>query len=185
MSGGLDIVVVIPEGLAACPVSGATLAEPSFVYRSVLDRVVDRYAECQVLLAPANRFGGPVTEQESAARYLRVHGVTNVLAPDCEDSGYIDTRGNARLLRRHLVRQGRWPLPPIILVVAYLHARRATLCFQREEFGIQRVDSVSYQVPANEKVVRRLWYYRYPTIHRVYEALALPRELSRFGPSDL
>lgn len=167
--------MVVPDGLAAA--DGKTLPEPSFVYRAVLDAALARPPEDVILLAPANSFGGPLTEEEAAERYLRAHGRTGaILRPPPVRGGYIDTRGNARHLREWLQAQAAWPLPVATLLVAARHARRARLCFGREGFRFQAVEAVPYAIAKGESVVPRLWYYRWPLIHAFYECLALVRD---------
>ena len=61
-------VIVVPDGLAWQ--DGKALAKPSFVYRAVLDAALARPGTDTLLLAPANAFGGPVTEEEAAEAYL-------------------------------------------------------------------------------------------------------------------
>jgi hypothetical protein len=173
-------IVVVPDGLAAQ--GGAALPDPSFVYRAVLDAALRRPSEDTILLAPANSFGGPLTEEEAAERYLRAKGRTGViLRPPPVKGGYVDTRGNALHLRQWLQARGTWPLTGARLLVAARHARRARLCFAREGFVFQAVDAVSYAVPPGEGVVPRLWYYRWPVLHRLYELLALVRDGLRPG----
>jgi uncharacterized SAM-binding protein YcdF (DUF218 family) len=171
-------IVVVPDGVAAK--DGSALPEPSFVYRAVLDRALRRPQEDVILLAPANAFGGPLTEEEAAENYLRAHGRNGViLRPPRVRNGYVDTRGNAFHLRQWLQAQGLWPLAQARLLVAARHARRARLCFAREGFVFEAVEPVSYAVPAGERVVPRLWYYRWPVVHRLYEILALVRDALR------
>jgi len=79
-------------------------------------------------------------------------------------------------LRQWLEKRGTWPLPRARLLVAARHARRARLCFAREGFCFQTVQPVSYAVPEGEGVVPRLWYYRRPLIHSLYECLAMVRD---------
>ena len=168
-------IVVVPDGLGAK--DGKTLAEPSFVYRAVLDAALARPQDDVIILAPANAFGGPLTEEEAAERYLRARGWTGaILRQPPVTGGYVDTRGNARHLREWLQAHGAWPLPRAQLLVAERHARRARLCFDREGFRFEAVQAVPYAVPESEGVVPRLWYYRHPAIHALYECLALVRD---------
>ena len=170
--------MIVPDGLAAR--DGKTLAEPSFVYRAVLDAALARPEGEVILLAPANSFGGPLTEEEAAERYLKDAGRTGPIArPPPVGGGYVDTRGNARHLREWLQTQGAWPLSDARLLVAARHAARARLCFGREGFRFQAVQPVPYAVPAHEEVVPRLWYYRWPMIHLLYEWLATVRDAFR------
>lgn len=171
-------IIVVPDGLAVGP-DGEAGREPSFAFRASLDRIVERYRDRRVLIAPANDFGSGASEQEVAATYLRARGVADPLAPPSPPGGYLDTRANARELRRHLERTSDWPIGPVRLVVARPHARRAALCFRREGFEIAAVDAVSYRIPPGERVPRRLWYYRHPGAHLLYETAALLRDLVR------
>ena len=174
-------VVVVPDGLAADPRTGTALPEPSFVYRAVLDHVLQSVSEgTPVYLSPANDFGGPLFEQQAAARYLADRGFrSHIDIPTPAGRGYVDTRGNARELRLWLQNRGLWPLPAIALYSTSRHARRAKHCFRREGFVIATVVAVPYAVPVNAAVVRRLWYYRFPAVHSAYERLALLRETLR------
>ncbi len=174
-----DPVIVVPEGLAAHPQTGEVLAEPSFLFRAVLDHVISRYRDSDVFIAPANTFGGPVSEQAAAQRYLGVAGMSRVFAFECNTGGYIDTFGNALQLRRWLLVHRRWPLPAAHLVAGRLHIARAKLCFRRHGFSLKSADAVAYVIPQKEHLVPRLFYYRYPLLHRVYEALAFARDRLR------
>ncbi len=171
-------VVIVPDGLASD--AGRTLPQPSFVYRAVLDAALLRPQEDILLLAPANDFGGSVSEEEAAERYLRAAGRGGaILRPAPVHDGYVDTRGNARHLRLWLEARQSWPLPHARLLVARRHARRALLCFQKEGFTFEAVDSITYAIPPGEGVVTRLWYYRWPLLHRLYEVAALLRDRLR------
>lgn len=173
-------VVIVPDGLEW--EDGRTLPRPSFVYRAVLDAALRRPAGDVLLLAPANAFGGPLTEEEAAERYLRAAGrAGEILRPPPVRNGYVDTRGNARHLRLWLEARQSWPLAHARLLVAQRHAARALFCFQKEGFVFEAMDRVSYAIPPGEKVVPRLWYYRWPLLHRLYEAAALVRD--RFRPA--
>ena len=174
-------VIIVPDGLSAGGKPLRALPEPSFVYRAALDHAGASFPGATLYLAPANRFGGATTEQEAASRYLKGKGVERIVCPDSPMDGYIDTRGNARVLREYLERRGQWPLEPAILVAAKRHARRARLCFRKEGYRLVDTVSVGYQVPAREQLVSRLWYYRYPLCHEIYEILAYVRDLARPG----
>ena len=171
-------VVVVPDGLKADRATGRVLGEVSFVYRAVLDHVIEHYAGHEVLLAPANDFGSGYFEQAVAARYLEGK-VARLVVPEGRRRGYIDTRGNARDLRTWLEQNKRWPQGEVVLVAAFRHAKRARLCFRREGFEVAQTDAVTYQCVAGEEVVRRLWYYRHPCVHAGYETLAWVRDWLR------
>lgn len=164
-------LIVVPDGLAADP-QGRALPEPSFAYRWVLDWVIaNRAPEDAVLLAPANRFGGDVSEQEAARRYLAARGVSAPLVCFEADTGsYIDTRGNAALLRRYLEAEGRWPPDRATLVSYAPHLERARIVFEQEGYRLEACVAVAPPHFAPEPIVGRLWYYRVPLLHRLYEA---------------
>ena len=174
----LPAVIIVPDGLQADEASGAALPLPSFVYRAALDHVRQFYASHPIYLAPANRFGGAVSEQQAGQDYLASFGMSSI-APPSPESGYIDTQGNAAFLRHYLETQGQWPLNKSILVAASHHTRRALLCFRKSGFDFIQIDSVPYRIPEGERIVSRLWYYRYPFFHVLYEILALLRDACR------
>lgn len=173
-------LVVVPEGLAKDAL-GRTLSEPSFVFRQVLDYVATIAAtDSVVYLAPANRFGGAVHEQEAARDYLNARSdCLQIHCPVYASSGYVDTFGNALLLRRYLLDRRRWPPGPVDLICADIHSYRARYCFARSGFRIARVHRVPCRAFSNERIVDRLWYYRVRPLHMVYEILALAREVVR------
>lgn len=176
---GRETVIVVPDGLAYDSNARRALAEPSFVFRSVLQHVLDRYSDRRVLVAPANAFGGPQTEHEVAAAWLRARGCGAVETPTIPaGGGYIDTWGNALELRRWLSARREWPLGPCVLVVAFRHAARARLCFTRNGYDLVALDAVRYG-SMNEPIVPRLFYYRYPVLHRCYELAAWIRDRLR------
>lgn len=170
--------VVVPEGLA-CDAAGRLLPEPSFAYRSALDWVAARARRGErIFLAPANCFDGPVSEQEAGAAYLRDrHPDAEIIAFESSDARYIDTRGNAVLLREYLQRTRVWPLTTAVLVAYYLHLPRARLIFRQEGFRFDRTIGVGHGARNDERIVSRLWYYRYRIVHACYELLAYPAYL--------
>lgn len=176
--------IVVPDGLAADQ-SGRALPQPSFVYRAVLDWTAQHARpDDRIYLAPANRFGGHVTEQEAGQRYLEPRTAATIVTcpspdPGEGDSAYINTRGNARLLRRWLESREEWPLPEVQLVAYRRHLRRASLSFAQEGFLLAHTHAVPLASPASEPIVGRLWYYRYPAAHRGYETLATLLTLCR------
>jgi len=173
-------VIVVPDGVKTAGTPPQPVSEPSFVYRAVLDRVAAAYAEHPIYLAPANQFGIALPEQLSGKAYLTTLGKFDLTVPATPQTDrHIDTRGNARLLREHLESQGHRLPPAVILAVAHRHARRAVLCFRKEGFEIVQVDAVPYDIPPDERIVRRAWYYRYPHLHSIYENLAYIRDWLR------
>ncbi len=181
MSRSPGPIVVVPDGLAARGEPPRAVAEPSFAFRAGLDHVAERYPNEEILLAPANDFGSGTTEQVVARDYLAARGLTRLEAPESPAIGYIDTRGNASVLREHLTRLDRWPLGPIVLVVAETHAARARLCFRREGYEIGRVDAVPFERPSDERLPGRLWYQYYSLTHLLYELGAITRDALRPG----
>lgn len=170
-------VIIVSEGLAASA-DGNTTDRPSHAYCAVLDYARMHYGGARVYLAPANTFGGRSSEQQAGADYLRQQNFSGeVIAPPTPaDCGYVDTRGNARLLRAYCETNGLAPLPPAVLLSGVHHRRRAAMCFRQEGFRIIRAIGVSYAANRNAHYPRRLWYYRYPLAHRAYEAAAICRD---------
>jgi uncharacterized SAM-binding protein YcdF (DUF218 family) len=173
------VLIVVPDGLAAEGRPVRAVARPNFAFRAVLDHVAAHHATRRVLVAPANDFGCGAYEQEVAQAYLLTRGASRVDAPPSPRGGYIDTRGNAATLRAHLEKSGQWPLGPAILAVTRPHARRARLCFRKEGYDVRRVEAVPFVVPVEESTVARLWFYRHPRLHALYESVALLRDLAR------
>ncbi len=177
-------IVVVPDGLQADD-KGNTTDKPSFVYRAVLDAVLDFYtthADTVIYLAPANAFGGMVPEHISAKMYLVQRGVMadHIITCTPQLSTYIDTMGNAVFLKQHLC-HNNIPVPTCNshLFVAKYHTRRAGLCFTHCGFKFDKIHSIQYATARNESIVNRLFYYRYPVLHRVYEMLAYVRDYMR------
>lgn len=172
--------IVIPEGVKAGP-DGLGIGEPSFVYRQVLDRTLALAgAGDDVYLAPANTFGGPLTEEEAARLYLEQRGAPfRILHPGFnlpaipQRPRYIDTLDNARLLRDALGGAGG----EFELVCARGHAPRALWCFRRTGFRFRAVHRVRCVV-APEPMPPRIFYYSHPWLHRLYESAALMRDVA-------
>jgi uncharacterized SAM-binding protein YcdF (DUF218 family) len=173
-------VIVVPDGLSYDPRARAALTQPSFVFRAVLEHVARHHASRPILVAPGNRFGAAVSEHEVARDWLMGHGCPRVETVTDTPSGYIDTWGNATVLRDWLAAQRAWPLGPCLLAVAFRHARRAELCFRRNGYTLAAVERVSYEV-GDFPIVPRLFYYQLPWLHRGYEAAALVRDRFRAG----
>ncbi len=171
--------IVIPEGVKAGP-DGLGVDQPSFVYRQVLDFTLQlASAEDEVYLAPANAFGGPLNEEETAQRYFeRQRAAFRVFYPGFNLPAiavrprYIDTLDNARLLRDALgSAEGEFEL-----VCAHRHTPRALWCFRRTGFRFGRVHRVPYRYET-EAVPARVFYYRHPLLYRAYETAALTRDV--------
>lgn len=178
MSNIISPIVVVPDGLEADS-KGRPLPKPSFVFEAVLNKVIASYSQNSIFIAPANTFGGRVTEHEAAYVYLIERGCKNVFFPALSRDTYIDTMGNAILLRDYIKKEQIWPLPPVTLVVSKFHASRAAMCFKNADFIIKDVDEVDYSYGSISPIVSRLFYYRYPWLHRLYEILAYMRDWLR------
>ena len=158
---------------------GNALPAPSFCYRAVLDLARTNYDGARLYLAPANKFGGEVAEQQAAADYL-AGWRGEVVVPPAVDGAYIDTRGNARHLRAYCEARNLMPREPVTLLAGARHIRRAALNFRREGFVVGAAVGARYVVDDDAHMPRRLFYYKHPILHIAYEALALTRDLIRF-----
>ena len=175
-------VVVVPDGLEIENHTDGKIIHPSAVYKSVLDFVLREFMNSKIILATANDFGTGQYEEDIAFEYclannsnsLQIYKPTNL-----KKNKYIDTRGNAHELRNALVSDNLWPEDGIILVSAELHLSRAVICFKKEGFKICKAIGVKSSNKFRYKLVNRLWYYKYPIVHRVYEKLAYIRDFLR------
>jgi uncharacterized SAM-binding protein YcdF (DUF218 family) len=153
------------------------ILRPSFVYRAVLDEVLRSYSDCQIFLAPANNFGFDLNEQFVAYNYLIAkNNNLDIIVFDIDINKYIDTWGNAQLLKQFLNTGSRrfcFNDQQFTLVVGYLHAKRAQLCFEKNGFNIHKCVKVAYNVNKKEKMPLRLFYYKYKLLHFVYECIAI------------
>ena len=178
------IHLVVPEGLEAdADHAGRATDEPSGYYRAVLDSVASAVSGGDVvMLAPANSFGGPMSEHHAGKRYLGSrlpHGV-QIECPEGSNASYLDTLDNAIELRNHLERIGWWPLGPCTLYCNSPHRMRAVLMFKLLGFDIKDVVTNRGRQPTSS-IVRRLWFYDYLLLHYAYEAGAIPYDLIRFA----
>jgi uncharacterized SAM-binding protein YcdF (DUF218 family) len=168
--------IVVPESLEFA--SGKPLARPSFIYRQVLDWVIAQAeAGDEIYLAPANNYGGSVTEEQAADEYLRQRAIAGSvycpgrnLGPYAHDGAYVDTWGNAERLARWVDRARGYDL-----VAGEFHARRAEWCFRKVGFRIERVIAVPHRVQPGG-VVWRNAYYKSRLAHRLYEWAAYLRD---------
>jgi hypothetical protein len=182
MSVGTNFIIV-PESLSADE-AGRPRGEPSFAYRQVLDYAARSAGPAdRVYLAPANSFGGAITEERAAYLYLAGQQpqfelyCPGVNLPALEHpASYVDTWGNAYLLRSVMDIRGK----AFELITTHLHAPRAQWCFAKAGYTLTRVHHVRYTVEAGH-VTRRNFYYRYPRIHRVYESMAFLRDKCKYG----
>ena len=163
--------IVVPDGLATDNTE-KNLPLPSFVYQRVLDWIVEHVQPQDVIyLAPANKFKGTVSEQSAAKQFLLQKISNKIVSFELNNTQYIDTRGNAIFLKQYLKSNNDWPLDKVILLSYYLHLPRASLVFHQEGFVFDGVP-VHHPLFHPENIVPRLWYYKYPFIHRVYEFTA-------------
>lgn len=150
---------------------------PSFVYKAVLDEVLRSFSDCEIFLAPANNFGFEFKEQFVAYNYLiSKNQKLDVVVFDVDVNKYIDTWGNAELLKQYLNTSfGNCYIDSqsFTLVVGYLHAKRARLCFEKNGFNIHKCVKVPYHIDENEKLPTRLLYYNYKILHYFYEWIAI------------
>jgi len=173
-------IVVVPDGLAVGK-NGNPINEPSMVFRAVLNHVAKKYNSNNIYIAPANTFGKSEREEIVAKLYLEKKGCSTVIAPNfCKKKkSYIDTLGNAILLASYLKSNNSWPLNNSVLIVAKRHSKRASLCFSSQGFKFVKIESVEYRIRKKDKVVKRLFYYKFPSIHKIYEFLAYLRDVMR------
>jgi hypothetical protein len=173
-------MVVVPDGLAANK-QGIAINSPSMVFKAVLNHIANRYHLNRIFIAPANKFDGSKREEVVGKLYLKKRGCPNVVIPRCSEKSYVDTLGNAIFLSAYLKLNNLWPLENAILIVAKEHRKRAVLCFTSQGFKFVKIDSIDYEIRKQDRVVRRLFYYKYPNIHKVYEFFAYFRDLIRIN----
>ena len=170
--------IVIPEGLKADG-NNIPIPEPSFVFRQVLDYVLDIACDFDsIYLAPANNFGTKKFEQEVAFDYLKQNGINcNVCVFTPFTTKYIDTRSNAYYLKLFLKEKSNDI--PFQLIGEKIHSYRAEYCFKKTGFKIVKIHRVPYSV-LNEKIVYRIWHHKYKSVHIVYECFAFVLDLISF-----
>lgn len=168
----LEKIIVVPDGIV---IQEGKLI-PSFVYKAVLDKVLRSYSNCQIFLAPANSFGYDLKEQFVAYNYLiSKNKKLDIVVFDVRLDKYIDTWGNAKFLKRYLntsFGNFNFDCQPFTLVVGYLHAKRARLCFEKNGFNIRKCINVMYDIDDKENMPIRLFYYKYKFLHLIYECIA-------------
>jgi hypothetical protein len=148
------------------------------VFRTVLDHVDIKYYLNKIFIAHANKFGKSKREEIVAKLYLEKICL-NVIAPKIYEKSYIDTLGNAIFLAKYLKLNNSWPLKNAILIVAKQHYKRVVLCFTSQGFRFEKVDIIPYKIRKDDMVVKRLFYYKYPNIHKMYECFAYIRDVKR------
>jgi hypothetical protein len=184
LTGGRRVHLVVPEGLETDPDHPERATDrPSSYYQAVLDCVACAVSAGDVvMLAPANSFGGPVSEHQAGKRYLasRIPDGVQIECPEGRQGSYLDTLDNAVELRNHLEQIGGWPLGPCTLYCNSPHKVRAVLMFKLLEFDIRDIVTTRGR-QRSSSIVRRLWFYDYPLLHYLYEAGAIPYTLFRFA----
>ncbi|MCY4523359.1 MAG: hypothetical protein OXB84_01340 [Halobacteriovoraceae bacterium] len=163
-------LIIVPEGLAADK-WGNTLNVPSFIYKSVLDYSVSLpYENKRFFLAPANNFQGELFEQESALKYLKDKLSCEIHCPVYAKNFYINTSGNAKYLMEY-INNKNIKLNNCELIAYHMHFPRAKLSFERYGFHFKKFHRV-FNTHKKNHIVKRLWYYKYPKVHYLYEIIA-------------
>jgi len=167
--------IVVPEGLS---VSVTQTVIPSFVFRQIIEYLALIISnDDEIYFAPANSFGLGVAEQIIGKIYLQEINNNEIeieiFSLDHLSKGYINTLGNATLLLKQFP---ELTSEKTELICGNIHAKRAFLCFKSVGFNINKLHQVKYET-VNEKIVRRLWYYKYPQLHELYEKLAYYKDL--------
>ncbi len=174
----LNPIVVVPDGISVID----NKIYPSFVYRAVLEKAAEIWKPNQTIyLAPANHFGFEKTEQALGGEFLKKNypkvDVSVIPTDEIWQKNYVDTYMNAVMTHTFFLDNEIDDEIPIILVVGKIHARRAVLAFEKAFFLIEKVIEVDYPDCAkDEKIVRRLFYYNYRWLHKIYEFLAFWRD---------
>jgi len=166
--------IVVPEGLS---INSKQTPIPSFIFRQVIEYlslIIKKNDE--IYFAPANSFGLGISEQIAGKNYFQeicenVNEIKIFYASICS-KGYIDTLGNATLLKKQFPKLSS---ENIDLISANMHSKRAFFCFKSVGFNIRKLHKVQYEI-VNEKIVRRLWYYKYPKFHQLYEVMAFIKD---------
>jgi len=167
--------VVVPEGLAK------NLEDNKFFisdfYKAALDYVLNNSTAIDhVYLAPANSFGAHQEEDYFGCDYLKENGcLATVILIDSNinRNGYLDTLDNAKFLKKHLLAQRLWPLPPIVLVCNKPHKWRSKLMFSWFGFQVEQIITTRPLKRTKLKMVKRLWFYDYWWAQYPYELAAL------------
>ena len=168
----MKVLVIVPDGMS----SHDKLVIPSYIFRGTLLSAAE-YAgpNDRILIAPANKFNFEIYEQDAGENFLLdLDQQLKIIKAPTTKSGYIDTLGNAKLLRIFIERS----LPnfdwKITLFCYKLHAKRAKFAFESEGFIIEKlVETNAEDKIKNEKLPLRLFYYDYYSLHWLYEQLAM------------
>lgn len=168
----MKVLVVVPDGLSRVE----NIVKPSHVFRGTLLGVANRATEADlILIPPANKFGFEIYEQDAGEKFLlSMNENLKVLKVPTKKSGYIDTLGNAKLLRLFFEKKLKGFDLKVTLFCYKLHAKRSKLAFESEGFFIDElVETEAEKKAKNEKLPLRLFYYQYVSLHRAYEFGAL------------
>ena len=173
------IYVLVPDGLS---IDNKENIIPSFVFRSVINYTNELVKDGdEVYFAPANDFGLGISEQIAGLKFLINNypkkSNVNYYAHQLFSKNYVDTFGNAKYLKKqypHIMNS------KIDLVCSYIHSKRAEYCFLKLGYNINRIHRVTYKI-VDEKIVNRLFYYKYKYIHIVYEFFARLFYKLKFG----
>ena len=145
------------------------------VFRGTLISVAE-YADSNdlILIAPANKFNFEIYEQDAGGKYLLdLNKNLKVISVPTKETRYIDTLGNAKLLRTFVEKNLHEFDFRVTLFCYKLHARRAKLAFESEGFIIDELIKTNAEKKLqNERLPFRLFYYDYYFVHWLYEKYA-------------
>jgi hypothetical protein len=167
----MKVLVIVPDGISL----HEKIIIPSYVFRGTLLRTAE-YANPSdiILIAPANKFNFEIYEQDAGENFLLgLDKNLKLTKVSTAESGYVDTLGNAMLLRMFIEKN----LPnfdwKLTLFCYKLHAKRAKFAFESQGFIIDNlVETNAESKIENEKLPFRLFYYDYFLLHWLYEKFA-------------
>lgn len=160
-------IIVIPEGLSI--IDNETV--PSFVYRAVLDYVVQNHRDDMIIVAPANSFGCDKSEQKAAADYLKASGISCTFF-EVGDARYFDSLDNIVELKKYCMRNYITLDRDAIIISGMVHRLRISFLCKVLDLKNKTVRGVSCDTK-REAIVPRLWYYQFRYLHYLYEIGAL------------
>lgn len=167
----MRVLVVVPDGISAYEQN----VIPSHVFRGTLLSVAG-YADRNdlILIAPANKFNFEIYEQDVGRKFLLdLDKNLQVILVPTKESEYVDTLGNAKLLRMFVEKKLHNFDWKVTLFCYKLHARRAKSAFESEGFIIDELVKTNAENKLkNERLPFRLFYYDYYLLHWLYEKFA-------------
>ena len=168
--------LIVPDGIST-DMSGAILEEPSFIFASALDLVIEQHSPIDIAyICPANKFGGLKTEEEIARKYLLQNGYTGkvkIVRHDF-DGEYIDTLKNFEILFTKLRCENIDINNKFTLVCDRLHVYRVKQVMRKMSLQPYEImTSTPNRQKHKNKIVKELFYYNHPIMHALYEALAM------------